>query len=74
VDQETAMTELQAAVVDFKLQEERRRRLGDALLAATDAGVRQKDLVAETGYTREHIRRLVEAARKRRAEPEPRDS
>jgi len=68
------MTELQAAVIDFQLQEERRKRLGDALLAAMEAGVRQKDLVIETGYTREHIRRLVEAARKRRAEAEPQDS
>ena len=68
------MTELQAAVIDFQLQEKRRQRLGDALLAAMEAGVRQKDLVVETGYTREHIRRLVEAARKRRAEAASPDS
>lgn len=68
------MTELQAAVVDFKLQEKRRERLGDALLAAMDAGVRQRDLVIETGYTREHVRRLVDAARKRRDAAKPQDS
>lgn len=62
------MTDVRAAVADLNRQEERRARLADALLEATDAGIQQKLLVAETGYTREHIRRLVSAARKRRAQ------
>jgi hypothetical protein len=62
------MTEVRTALADMNRQDERRARLADALLEATEAGIRQKDLVAETGYTREHIRRLVDAARKRRAE------
>lgn len=32
--------------------------LREAIRAAHEAGVRQVDLVAETGYTREHIRRI----------------
>ena len=62
------MTELRLALEDLRRQDERRARLADALLKATEAGIKQKDLVTETGYTREHVRRLVEAARKRRAE------
>lgn len=62
------MTEVRAALADLNRQEERRARLADALLEATNAGIQQKILVAETGYTREHIRRLVTAARKRRDE------
>lgn len=60
------MTELRAAMADLNRQEERRARVAEALLDATEAGLRQKDLVVETGYTREHVRRLVDAARKRR--------
>lgn len=60
------MTGVRTALVDLNRQDERRARLADALLEAIDAGVQQKLLVAETGYTREHIRRLVVAARKRR--------
>ena len=61
------MTGVREALADINRQEERRARLADALLEAIDAGIQQKLLVAETGYTREHIRRLVVAARKRRA-------
>jgi len=64
------MTEVQEALADLNRQDERRNRLGDALLAATEAGVRQKELVEATGYTREHIRRLVAAARDRRRQHE----
>lgn len=60
------MTELRLALEDLRRQEERRERLADALLKASEAGVKQKDLVTETGYTREHVRRLVVEARKRR--------
>lgn len=60
------MTELRLAMEDLKRQDERRARVADALLEATEAGVKQRDLVTETGYTREHVRRLVEAARERR--------
>lgn len=61
------MTELRAAVADLQRQDERRARVADALLEATDAGVKQVELVRETGFTREHVRRLVNEARKRRA-------
>lgn len=60
------MTEVRLALEDLRRQDERRARLADALLKATEAGVKQKDLVTETGYTREHVRRLVVEARKRR--------
>jgi len=60
------MTELRLAVEDLRRQKERRARVADALLEATEAGVKQKDLVTETGFTREHVRRLVVEARKRR--------
>lgn len=66
VTKEQAMTELRLAMEDLKRQDERRARVADALLEATDAGIKQRDLVTETGYTREHIRRLVVEARKRR--------
>lgn len=62
------MTELRTAMADLNRQDERRARVADALLMATEAGIRQKELVTETGYTREHVRRLVEAARERRQE------
>ena len=62
------MTEVREALADLHRQNERRARLADALLKAIDAGIQQKVLVAETGYTREHIRRLVSAARKRRTQ------
>jgi hypothetical protein len=67
VDQEQAMSGVRTALADLNRQDERRARLADALLEAIDAGIQQKLLVAETGYTREHIRRLVVAARERRA-------
>lgn len=68
------MTELRLAVEDLNRQTERREKLADALLIATEAGIRQKDLVTETGYTREHVRRLVDAARKRRMKVASQDS
>lgn len=34
-----------------------------AILAALESGMRQVDVVAITGYTREHVRRLAETAR-----------
>lgn len=61
------MTELRDALADFNRQDERRARLADAMLAALDSGTRQVDLVRATGYTREHVRRLVNDAKRRRA-------
>lgn len=46
---------------------ETRRILAEALLAAAEANVPQKDVVAETGINRETIRLMVEKARKERA-------
>ncbi len=63
VDQEQAMKDVRAAVRRHKGAQ---RRLEDAhanlrevLRAARDAGVPQVDLVKATGYTREHVRRLL---------------
>jgi hypothetical protein len=42
-----------------------------ALIAAHDAEVRPTDLVADSGYDREHVRRLIRAEEKARAEAEP---
>lgn len=41
------------------IAEERRHDLTAAILDATAAGIRQSEIVRITGYTREHIRRLV---------------
>lgn len=65
------MTELLEAVADVRHQSDRVLRLAAALWAADKAGVRQRDLVAETGYTREHIRRLIEDEKIRREEIDP---
>jgi hypothetical protein len=70
-EKEQAMTELQAAVADLRAQPDRLARVGAALYAALQSGVRQRDLVAETGYNRESIRRLVEDERIRRGEIPP---
>lgn len=65
------MTEVLEAVEDVKRQPERILTLAAAFYHATRAGVKQKALVEETGYTREHIRRLVEDERIRRGEIDP---
>jgi len=68
------MTELLEAVAEVRQQSDRVLRVAAALYEADRAGVRQRDLVAETGYTREHIRRLIEDEKIRRdvIEPTPR--
>lgn len=71
VDREKAMTELLEAVEDVKAQPERIARLAASLYEASKAGVRQRDLVAATGLTRETIRRHVEDERIRRGEIPP---
>jgi hypothetical protein len=43
--------------------EQTRALLYMAIAEASDAGVRQADLVRVTGYTREHIRQIVKAAK-----------
>ena len=65
------MTAVQEAVADVKAQPERHLRLRAALLDAINAGARQRDLIAQTGYAREHIRRLVEDERIERGEIDP---
>lgn len=63
VNEEQAMTELKAAArVHQRAQkraEEAHARLVEVMREASDAGVRQVDIVRETGYTREHVRRLL---------------
>lgn len=68
------MTELLEAVADVKAQPERVLRVAAALYEATEAGARQRDLVAATGLTRETIRRHVEDEKIRRGliDPTPR--
>jgi hypothetical protein len=39
-----------------------RDRLAAAIVAAARAGVRQRDIVAVTGYSREQVRRICRAA------------
>lgn len=57
------MDELRAAAAAYKRvlrrQEAAHDRLVTAMRAARDAGVRQVTLVELTGYTREHVRRLL---------------
>jgi CRP-like cAMP-binding protein len=65
-----AYADAQAAVVDAQqaLADRRadvpvaRQRLADAIVAATRAGVRQRDIVDVTGYSRESVRRILRAA------------
>src|SRR5213082_2262984 len=72
VDREQAMQELKEAVEDAIHGEAKRRaRLRAALYDATKAKIPQKDLVALTGYNREHVRRLVEDERIERGEIAP---
>jgi predicted transcriptional regulator len=68
------MTELLEAVADFRAQHERVARVAAAIYEATEAGVRQRDLVIATGLTRETIRRHVEDEKIRRGviDPTPR--
>ena len=62
VDREKAMTELLKAVADAsnEAREQRTLRMAAALYEASKLGIRQKDLVAKTGLTRETVRRHVE--------------
>jgi hypothetical protein len=63
VDEEQAMTELQRAAAAYRRAQQRQEaahdRLVEAMRAASEAGVRQVRLVQVTGYTREHVRRLL---------------
>jgi hypothetical protein len=45
-----------------KTLEERRAALAEAIVAAARAGRPQVEIVAVTGYAREHVRRIVRAA------------
>lgn len=63
-------SELEAATRAYrraqKAVEKRRDELFAAVVKATDAGVRQVKIVEITGYTRERIRQIVDADRKRK--------
>ena len=65
------MDELMDAIADLRAQPERLLRVSAAFYTASKAGIRQRDLVAQTGYNREHIRRLIEDERIRRGEIAP---
>jgi phosphatidylserine/phosphatidylglycerophosphate/cardiolipin synthase-like enzyme len=62
------MTELLEAVADRDEDAETKRtlRVAAALYEAAEQGVRQRDLVEATGYTRETIRRHIEDEKIRR--------
>jgi hypothetical protein len=59
-------TSLQKAAAAYKraqaIAEERRKELAAAIVEADAAGTRQVDIVAVTGYTREHVRRILRDA------------
>ena len=73
VDREKAMTELLEAVAEAsnEARAQRTLRMAAALYEADRLGVKQKDLVAKTGLTRETIRRHIEDEKIRRGELEP---
>jgi len=68
------MTELLEVVADVEAQPERIAKLAAALYEADQAGIRQRDLVKATGYSRETIRRHIEDEKIRRGviDPTPR--
>jgi hypothetical protein len=70
-DREKAMTELDAAVADARDQPTRLLRIAAALYEADKSGVKQKELIRRTGYSREHVRRRIEDEKIRRGEMEP---
>lgn len=61
-------TDLERAAKAFRraeqVLEQRRAELAEAIVAADGADVKQVDIVRITGYTRETIRRIVDAARR----------
>jgi hypothetical protein len=58
-----AQIEADRIVADAKDEVVRARtRLADAIVAAARAGMRQKDIVRVTGYTRERVRQICRAA------------
>jgi hypothetical protein len=70
MDPEEAVTRLRNAVRRYKratdAADRARTELGDLIAEAITAGVKPRDVVVETGFTAEHIRRL---ARQRGVEP-----
>jgi len=70
-DRDETVKELLEAVEDLRAQDRRLLRVAAALYEASKEGVRQVDLVAMTGYTREQIRRHIEDERIRRGEIPP---
>ena len=62
------MTDLKAAVAEYEAAvEAATRKRDESIRAAHDAGKRQVDIVAETGYTRETVRQICMPAEKREA-------
>jgi ABC-type branched-subunit amino acid transport system substrate-binding protein len=68
---EETVARLRKAVRAKKTAEKRaddaRAALAIAMADAMSEGMRQSDVVAETGYTREHVRRLVGEVEEQRA-------
>lgn len=61
-------TDLERAAKAFRRAEQaleqRRTELAEAIVAADQAEVKQVEIVRITGYTRETVRRIVEAAKR----------
>lgn len=64
-----AMSDLASLGARFQREqaqlEATREELHACILAAVEAGVRQRDIVSATGYTREYVRQLPEKAKKK---------
>lgn len=62
-----AMSDLASLGARFQREqaqlEATREELHACILAAIEAGVRQRDIVSATGYTREHVRQLAVKAK-----------
>ena len=62
-DIDAARDQAAQIIEDAKAEAERKRvALADAIVAAARAGMRQRDIVAITGYNRERVRQIVRAA------------
>jgi hypothetical protein len=60
---DTAQSDAKRLVADARAGVVRaRERVAAAIVAAARAGVRQRDIVAVTGYSREQVRRICRAA------------
>jgi hypothetical protein len=69
---ETQRAELRAAAEDYRRLQAARERLTQAVRAANTAGMRQVDILSETGHvwTREQVRRICLPSKTESTTPE----